>query len=106
MSSGPALGAGDYLDPVFVSIFTNALDLDLATRLWDVFVFEGDAVLVRAAVALLGSVEGKLYGVKTKKEVYKVLEAGLSNQTGDEGALLIKEDDWMRIVRDAGKESR
>lgn len=58
-----------YLGDVFMSIFTGHLAVDEATRLWDVYVFEGDGVLVRAAVALLLSREMVLLGSRTADKV-------------------------------------
>jgi hypothetical protein len=68
--------------------------LDNATRLWDVMVFEGDAVLVRAAVAYLTAMEGKLFGAESAKQVYDIVRGGLDNKG---------EEEWMKAVRDAGK---
>jgi hypothetical protein len=38
------------------------LGLDISSRVWDVVAFESDAGLVRAAVAVLERLEGRLYG--------------------------------------------
>lgn len=57
-------------------------------------VFEGDAVLVRAAVAYLISVEGKLFGATDKTEVCKIINEGLGNTS---------EEDWIKDLRRAGK---
>jgi len=84
-----------YLNPIFSGLFTCNLNLDAVTRLWDVWVFEGDAVLVRAMVAFLGCAESKLYGARTRQEVFHVL-GGILDTGGEE--------DWMRAVRDAGRE--
>lgn len=87
----------EYLADVFTSLFTKHLGLDECTRLWDVYVFEGDAVLVRAAVALLVSREGELMGAKNAEQVRRALmDASKSDLEG-------KVDEWMRRVRDAGK---
>lgn len=85
---------------MFTSLFTENLSLDNATRLWDVMVFEGDAVLVRAAVAYMVELEGKLFGVKTEGEVKAVVERGLGLGAGK---LVGDEDAWMGAVRGAGK---
>ncbi|KAK6587507.1 hypothetical protein PZA11_000797 [Diplocarpon coronariae] len=84
-----------YLHPLFTSLFTSALSLDHATRLWDVMVFEGDPALVRAAVAFLMQCEATLFGAQTREEVVRVLGGGLPTGTGEE--------EWMACVRDAGK---
>lgn len=55
--------------------------------------FEGDAVLVRAMVALLGSLETKFYGANSGREVLAIL-----NDSTVEG-----EEDWIMALRDAGR---
>lgn len=100
------IAPAEYLHSIYASLFTDVLDLDNATRLWDVFVFEGDAVLVRAAVALLNALEGKLFGAGDRGTLLEVLNEGVANQPGISGgrANLLKEDEWMKAVREAGKE--
>ncbi|PHH88352.1 hypothetical protein CDD83_7638 [Cordyceps sp. RAO-2017] len=93
-----------YLGSLFTSLFTGYLTIDEAARLWDVYVFEGDAVLVRAAVAVLLSHEMALLGSKTADEVQAVMSRPDSRRSsaravGEVGA----EDRFMRRVRDAGK---
>lgn len=93
----------ELLEPIFTSMFTGYLGLDEVTRLWDVWVFEGDAVFVRAGIALLGAVEGKLYAADGRREVKAVFE-GLSSRVGTgESSPFGGEDEWMIKVRDAGK---
>ncbi|RFU33616.1 hypothetical protein B7463_g2725, partial [Scytalidium lignicola] len=83
-----------YLRNIFTSLFTEHLSLDNATRLWDVVAFEGDSILVRAGVAYLVALEGKLLGAQSEAEVIEAISKGLDN---------LGEEDWMRSVRDAGK---
>ena len=94
-----------YLNSVFTSLFTSQLALDEATRLWDVYVFEGDAVLIRAGVAFLMRKEMSLLGTKSLVEVKEILGATLdgtkpATQVLGENA---EEERWMKAVRDAGK---
>ncbi|KAH8657403.1 hypothetical protein BGZ60DRAFT_383377 [Tricladium varicosporioides] len=84
-----------YLRDIFTSMFTGCLSLDNATRLWDVMVFEGDAVLVRAGVACLLNLEGKLLGAQSAKEIYEIVRCSL------DGGL--EEEAWMKCLRGAGK---
>ena len=79
------------------SLFTSQLGLDECTRLWDVYVLEGDTILVRAAIALLLEREAALLGASTTIEVQKALE--LEGKLSEQNA----GDDWMAKVRDAGK---
>ena len=94
-----------YLNDLFTSIFTGSLAIDEAARLWDVYVFEGDAVLVRAAVAILMDREMALLGSRTVGEVRDVLRGRQSADTQQVKAVAEPgaEDRWMRLVRDAGK---
>jgi hypothetical protein len=88
-----------YLLSIFVTLFTGCLAIDEAARLWDVYVFEGDAVLVRAAVALLMDREMALLAARTVDDVRAALGASKRAPVGEGGA----EDRWMSLVRDAGK---
>ncbi|UKZ80048.1 hypothetical protein TrVFT333_007813 [Trichoderma virens FT-333] len=93
-----------HLANIFTNLFTAHLAIDEAARLWDVYVFEGDTLLVRAAVAILLSREMDLMGSKTAEEVKAVLSrtsAGASSTRAlsEVGA----EDRFMQSVRDAGK---
>ena len=58
-----------YLESIFTGLFTRHLALDEAARLFDVYVFEGDSLLVRAGVALLLQKEMALLGTKSVAEV-------------------------------------
>ena len=94
-----------YLDGVFTSLFTGHLALDQAARLWDVYVFEGDALLVRAGVALLLRQEVSLLGTQSLEDVTAVLE-GRPPGPGPWPSAVARhgeDDGWMRSVRDAGK---
>ncbi|KAH7150193.1 hypothetical protein B0J13DRAFT_285245 [Dactylonectria estremocensis] len=93
-----------YLRNIFTSMFTAQLAIDEAARLWDVYVFEGDGLMVRAAVAFLLSREMTLLGTKTAADVKAVLLVQNANvrsarPVGEIGA----EDRFMMSVRDAGK---
>ncbi|KAJ4153706.1 hypothetical protein LMH87_010180 [Akanthomyces muscarius] len=93
-----------YLSDIFSSIFTSLLAIDEAARLWDVYVFEGDSLLVRAAVAILLEREMALLGSKTPDEVWAVMSKASTNSTapravGEIGA----EDKFIQAVRNAGK---
>ncbi|KFY43602.1 hypothetical protein V494_01902 [Pseudogymnoascus sp. VKM F-4513 (FW-928)] len=84
---------GPCLNATFSSLLTKQLNLDVITRLWDIWVFEGDAVLVRAMVALIGSLETKFYGATSAREVLAIL-----NDSTVEG-----EEDFILALRDAGR---
>lgn len=59
-------------------------------------VFEGDAVIVRAAVALLIAKEGELSGCETPEQVGATLRK----------PLLLSDEDWVKLLRDVGRSSR
>ncbi|KAI9870276.1 MAG: hypothetical protein M1830_004456, partial [Pleopsidium flavum] len=80
---------------MFKTLFTCGLEIDLASRVWDVLVFEGDTACIRTAVAILGKLESKLYG--TREEVLGVLRG-----KWDVG----REDEFMLAVRSAGKDDK
>ncbi|KAI1288577.1 hypothetical protein F5Y03DRAFT_389149 [Xylaria venustula] len=62
------------LNEMFMTLFTRHLSLDDCTRLWDVYVFEGDRVLIHAAVALLLENEISLLSTKSVVNLQNVLE--------------------------------
>jgi hypothetical protein len=82
---------------MFQSIFcSQKFGMDIASRIWDVYVFEGDKALVRAAVGTLAKLEGRLYG--SKEEILDVLGSAANGQWE-----LGPEDDFIKLVRDMGK---
>jgi hypothetical protein len=95
-AAATGLSAEDYLDPIFRCLFTYNIGLEHAARIWDVYVFEGDKVLTRAAVAVLCKLEPKLYG--QREEILDVI-SWRNERKWDVGS----EDEFMKAVRDAGK---
>lgn len=55
---------------------TGNIGVDVSTRLLDVRVFEDDEVILRAAVEVLGVLEGRLYGESGCQVVQEVLREG------------------------------
>ncbi|KAJ5683013.1 hypothetical protein N7462_006178 [Penicillium macrosclerotiorum] len=47
-------------EPMFQSLLTNGLDLERISRVWDCWVFEGDRIMIRTAVAILGCLQTQL----------------------------------------------
>ena len=96
-----------YFADIFTALFTSQLALDDAARLWDVYVFEGDSVLVRAGVALLMQKEMALLGAKTVTEVRSILQGSAEEEEKKDKARVVggqgAEDRWIRAVREAGK---
>lgn len=48
-------------EPIFRSLLTNGLDLERLSRVWDCWVFEGDRIMIRSAVAVLGCLQTQLF---------------------------------------------
>lgn len=103
--AGLGLTAHEVFEPMLRTMFLGpggGLGIDIAARVWDVMLFDGDSTIIRAAVALLGALESRLYGAK--EEVLGVLGWGSRNER-----YLWKvggEDEFMARVRSAGKEER
>lgn len=103
--TGLGLTAHEALEPMMRTLFLgpgNGLGVERAVRVWDVMVFDGDGVIIRTAVAVLGALEGKLYG--GKEEVLGVL--GWGDSTGKGAWDVGSEESFMALVRNAGKEEK
>ena len=103
--AGLGLTAHEVLEPMIRTLFLgpgNGLGVETAVRVWDVMVFDGDGVIIRTAVAVLGALEGKLYG--GKEEVLGAL--GWRGGTGLGAWEVGGEDMFMALVRNAGKEEK
>ncbi|MCJ1276880.1 hypothetical protein MMC21_004687 [Puttea exsequens] len=103
--AGLGLIAHEVFEPMMRTLFLgpgNGLGVEAVARVWDVMVFDGDSVIIRTAVAVLGALEAKLYG--GEDEVLGVVGWGGGRGSGawDVGM----EDDFMSKVRAAGKEEK
>lgn len=94
------LQPAQYLESMFLTIFSLHCPLEVVCRIWDVYGFEGDAFLVRCAVGVLTVLESKLYG--SGEEVVKLLGWQGSKVRWSLG----DEDTFMEAVRGAGKETK
>ncbi|KAK2755547.1 hypothetical protein FQN54_006487 [Arachnomyces sp. PD_36] len=109
-------------EPMFRSILTNGLDVERLSRVWDCWAFEGDRIIVRAGVAVLGCLQAPLFalgpdeagkaraiellgwGSKLVEKKGSAVSHGVESSSnywsfGSVG----DEDAFMRDVRDAGK---
>ncbi|CUS09927.1 unnamed protein product [Tuber aestivum] len=86
-----------YLEAMFLTLFTLHCPIDVASRIWDIYSFEGDAFLVRTAIAVMTVLESRLYG--DAEEVVSLLGWNVKRRWE-----LGKEDEFIAIVRSAGKE--
>lgn len=82
-------------------VVKGGLSLEAASRIWDVMVFEGDAVLIRTCVGVLGALESALYG--SRADVLALL--GWEGGTGEKGVGLGEcgEDEFLGRVRGVGR---
>lgn len=60
-----------YLDKFLGCLFAMQMQLEILSRIWDIYAFEGDDVLLRIAVVVLWHLEPKLY--VEKEEVLRTL---------------------------------
>lgn len=67
------------------------------------YVFEGDAVLIRAATALLLEEEGPIMAAKSSAEVREILTGAKDGRRGRAVAEVGAEDRWMEAVRAVGE---
>ena len=61
-----------YLPDWLLPLFLNHLPLEACARLWDVLILEGDSFLFRAALAILGFLESRLF-FPDKQELVNLL---------------------------------
>ena len=102
---GLGLAPHEVLEPMMRTLFLGpgkGLGVELVMRIWDVMVFDGDGVIIRTAVALLGVLENRLYG--DRSEVLNIL--GWRGGTGSGVWRVVGEEDFMAKVRNAGKVER
>jgi hypothetical protein len=95
-STSTGVSPEEYLDPMFRCLFAYHLPTELVARVWDIFMFEGDKALIRAAVACLGRLERRLYG--SREEILDVV-SWRNEKMWDLGP----EEEFVKAVREAGK---
>ena len=103
--SGLGLTAQEVLEPMMRTMFLGpgeGLGVEIVARVWDVMVFDGDGVIIRTAVALLGALEGSLYG--SRQEVMDKL--GWRGNIASGAWRVGGPDGFMANVRRAGKEGK
>lgn len=73
-----------YLPDWFMTIFSSILPLDLSSRLWDIFLLEGDIILFKTGLAVLKYLEPLLWG-GSFGETVKTLNMGfIGEERGQE----------------------
>lgn len=82
-------------------LFSNQLSFDVVLRIMDIYLFEGDILLLRASLALLKKISFKLYG--SKEEVYTLMKVdGLDNSDYLEVGEV---DEFIKDIRDVLKKN-
>ena len=66
------ISPGAYLPDWLVPLFLDHLPFEACARVWDVIFLEGDAFLYRAALAILGVLEPRLF-FPDRKELLELL---------------------------------
>lgn len=87
----------EYLEAMFLTLFSLHAPLEITSRIWDVYGFEGDTFLVRCAIGVMSVLESRLYG--SRDEILGTLAWGARTKWE-----LGSEDVFMDAVRSAGKE--
>ncbi|KAF2003573.1 hypothetical protein P154DRAFT_408665, partial [Amniculicola lignicola CBS 123094] len=85
-----------YLAPMFTSVFADRLEVEYAARVMDLVAIEGDKILPRVAVGVLGCVEGGLYEGGGEAVVGRLGREGLRGRLGGV-------DEFVGRVYEAGK---
>lgn len=62
------LSEAEIWEPIFRSLLTNGLDLERISRVWDCWVFEGDRIMIRSAVAILGCLQSQMFSFHQSDE--------------------------------------
>lgn len=67
-----------YLHPWLTTVFVHFLPLDAATRIFDIFVLEGDSFLFRASLAVLCAMEARLFNPDRREleELFRAEDKG------------------------------
>lgn len=77
-----------YLLDWFLTLFSKSLPLDVATHLWDIYIFEGQAFLFRAALGLLKYIQAPILSQELDLVPCKHILARFPEEHLDEDAIL------------------
>ncbi|KAK4942218.1 hypothetical protein LTR10_017975 [Elasticomyces elasticus] len=108
---GLGFSGDEVFEPMLRTIFSNGLDVDRLCRIWDIWVFEGDRTLVRAAVATLSCLQTQLFDVRgdvdlKRRNVQEMLGWGPFNRQPHSGHWNLQtvgnEEKFVEEIRLAG----
>jgi Rab-GTPase-TBC domain len=105
---GLEMHLGEVFEPILRTLLTNGLDIERLVRVWDCFVFEGDRIVTRTAVALLGCLEAQIFGFEGSAQekcrmVRDLLGWGPTGRVNSYWDIRGDADSFMANVKDAGK---
>jgi len=108
---GLGLAPEQVFEPMFRTLFSNGLDVDRLCRVWDMWVFEGDKILVHTAVALVGCLQTQLFQIEgdvdlKRRNIQEMLAWGPFNRTSPGEYWKLQNLDEERFVEEisiAGK---
>jgi Rab-GTPase-TBC domain len=95
-------------EAVLRTLLTNGLDIEKLVRVWDCFVFEGDRIIIRATVALLGSLQAQIFGFEgsgkeKRRMIQELLSWGPTGRVQGYWDIRGDADSFMIEVKEAGK---
>lgn len=95
-------------EAILRTFLTNGLEIEKLVRVWDCFVFEGDRIIIRATVALLGSLQAQIFGFEGSAEeqrrmVGELLSWGPTGRVQGYWDTRGDADCFMAEVKEAGK---
>lgn len=107
-AGGLGMHPAEVFEPMLRTHLTNGLDVEKLVRVWDCFVFEGDRIMVRAAVALLGSLQAQIFGLEGSRDekrrmVRELLSWGPAGWVAGSWDVRGDADSFMAEVKEAGR---
>jgi Rab-GTPase-TBC domain len=105
---GLAMHPADIFEAIFLTLLTNGLDIEKLVRVWDCFVFEGDRIITRSAVALLGCLQAQIFGFEgspqdKRRMIRELLGWGPAGRVHGYWDVRGDADSFMAHVKEAGK---
>ena len=107
-AGGLSMHPADVFEAILGTHLTNGLDVEKLVRVWDCFVFEGDRIIIRAAIALLGALQAQIFGFEGSVEekrrmVRELLSWGPTGRVKGSWDVRGHPDSFMAEVKEAGK---
>ena len=105
--SGLGFHGQELFDPMCRTLFANGLNPDVLCRVWDIWIFEGDRYLIRTAVALLGSLQTRIFDIQgdvdlRRRNIQEMLGWGPCNRDAS-GYWKLEGESFIDEIRAAGK---